>query len=39
MGIVEIHTRNSTDDDVERPNRIALDLDLSANALKALQRL
>ena len=27
MGIVEIHTWNSTDDDVERPNRIILDLD------------
>ena len=27
MGIVEIHTWNSTDDDVERPNRIVLDLD------------
>jgi len=27
MGIVEIHTWNSTDDDVERPNRIVWDLD------------
>jgi bifunctional non-homologous end joining protein LigD len=27
MGIVEIHTWNSTDDDVERPNRVILDLD------------
>lgn len=27
MGIVEIHTWNSTDDDVERPNRIIFDLD------------
>jgi bifunctional non-homologous end joining protein LigD len=27
MGIVEIHTWNSTDDDVDRPNRIVLDLD------------
>jgi bifunctional non-homologous end joining protein LigD len=27
MGILEIHTWNSTDDDVERPNRIILDLD------------
>jgi bifunctional non-homologous end joining protein LigD len=27
MGIVEIHTWNSTDDDVEHPNRIILDLD------------
>jgi bifunctional non-homologous end joining protein LigD len=27
MGIVEIHTWNSTDDDVDRPNRIILDLD------------
>jgi bifunctional non-homologous end joining protein LigD len=27
MGIVEIHTWNSTDRDVERPNRIILDLD------------
>lgn len=27
MGIVEIHTWNSTDDDIERPNRIILDLD------------
>jgi bifunctional non-homologous end joining protein LigD len=27
MGIVEIHTWNSTDDDVERPNRIILDID------------
>jgi DNA ligase D-like protein (predicted polymerase) len=27
MGIVEIHTWNATDDDVERPNRIVLDLD------------
>ena len=27
MGIVEIHTWNSTDDDIERPNRIMLDLD------------
>jgi bifunctional non-homologous end joining protein LigD len=27
MGIVEIHTWNSTDDDLERPNRIVWDLD------------
>lgn len=27
MGVVEIHTWNSTDDDVERPNRIVWDLD------------
>jgi bifunctional non-homologous end joining protein LigD len=27
MGIVEIHTWNSTDDDIERPNRIILDID------------
>jgi bifunctional non-homologous end joining protein LigD len=27
MGIVEVHTWNSTDDDVERPNRIVWDLD------------
>lgn len=27
MGIVEIHTWNSTDDDIERPNRIVFDLD------------
>lgn len=27
MGIVEIHTWNSTDDDLERPNRIVFDLD------------
>jgi len=27
MGIVEIHTWNSTDDDVDRPNRIVWDLD------------
>jgi len=27
MGIVEMHTWNSTDDDVERPNRIILDID------------
>jgi len=27
MGIVEIHTWNSTDDEVERPNRIVWDLD------------
>ena len=27
MGIVEIHTWNSTDDDIERPNRIVWDLD------------
>jgi len=27
MGIVEIHTWNSTDDDVERPNRVVWDLD------------
>jgi len=27
MGIVEIHTWNSTDDDVEQPNRIVWDLD------------
>ena len=27
MGIVEIHTWNATDDDIERPNRIVLDLD------------
>src|SRR5690349_558310 len=27
MGIVEIHTWNSTDDDVERPNRMVWDLD------------
>jgi bifunctional non-homologous end joining protein LigD len=27
MGIVEIHTWNSTDDDVERPNRLVWDLD------------
>lgn len=27
MGVVEIHTWNSTDDSVERPNRIILDLD------------
>lgn len=27
MGIVEIHTWNSTDDDVERPNRIVWDFD------------
>ena len=27
MGIVEVHTWNSTDEDVERPNRIILDLD------------
>jgi bifunctional non-homologous end joining protein LigD len=27
MGIVEIHTWNSTDDDVDRPNRVVWDLD------------
>src|SRR5690242_14552742 len=27
MGIVEIHTWNSTDDNIERPNRIILDID------------
>lgn len=27
MGIVEIHTWNATDDDIERPNRIVWDLD------------
>jgi bifunctional non-homologous end joining protein LigD len=27
MGVVEIHTWNATDDDVERPNRIVWDLD------------
>jgi len=27
MGIVEIHTWNSTDDEIERPNRIVWDLD------------
>jgi bifunctional non-homologous end joining protein LigD len=27
MGIVDVHTWNSTDDDVERPNRIVWDLD------------
>lgn len=27
MGIVEIHTWNSTDDDIERPNRVVWDLD------------
>jgi bifunctional non-homologous end joining protein LigD len=27
MGIVEVHTWNSTDDDIERPNRIVWDLD------------
>jgi bifunctional non-homologous end joining protein LigD len=27
MGIVEIHTWNSTDDDLERPNRLVWDLD------------
>lgn len=27
MGVVEIHTWNSTDDDLERPNRIVWDLD------------
>lgn len=27
MGIVEVHTWNSTDDDLERPNRIVWDLD------------
>jgi bifunctional non-homologous end joining protein LigD len=27
MGIVEAHTWNSTDDDVERPNRVVWDLD------------
>ena len=27
MGIVEIHTWNSTDDDVEHPNRIVFDID------------
>ena len=27
MGIVEIHTWNSTDDDIERPNRIVFDID------------
>ena len=27
MRIVEVHTWNSTDDDVERPNRIVWDLD------------
>jgi bifunctional non-homologous end joining protein LigD len=27
MGIVEIHTWNSTDGDIERPNRLVLDLD------------
>src|SRR5436190_9373457 len=27
LGIVEIHTWNSTDDDVERPNRLLWDLD------------
>jgi bifunctional non-homologous end joining protein LigD len=27
MGVVEIHTWNSTDDDIERPNRIIWDLD------------
>jgi hypothetical protein len=27
MGIVEIHTWNSTADDIERPNRIMWDLD------------
>lgn len=27
MGIVEIHTWNSTDDDIERPNRLVWDLD------------
>jgi bifunctional non-homologous end joining protein LigD len=27
MGVVEIHTWNSTDDDVEHPNRVILDLD------------
>jgi bifunctional non-homologous end joining protein LigD len=27
MGIVEVHTWNSTDDDIDRPNRIVWDLD------------
>jgi bifunctional non-homologous end joining protein LigD len=27
MGIIEVHTWNSTDDDIERPNRIVWDLD------------
>jgi len=31
MGIVEIHTWNSTDDDLERPNRIVFDLDPGPN--------
>ena len=31
MDIVEIHTWNSTDDDIERPNRIVWDLDPGPN--------
>lgn len=31
MGVIEIHTWNSTDDDVERPNRIVWDLDPGPN--------
>lgn len=31
MGVLEIHTWNSTDDDIERPNRIVIDLDPGEN--------